>query len=89
MGTDNDILNGNGGNETLNDLAGGDMLSDGNGHDRGTARLKRYHHWEKRCRFVQRWFAADIIFEEDGNNVLTGVWARRAGKREPRGQISL
>jgi hypothetical protein len=38
----------------------------------GTARLKRYHHWEKRCRLAQRSFAADIIFEEDGNYVLTG-----------------
>jgi hypothetical protein len=50
------------------------MLNGGNGRDRGTARLKRYHHWEKRCRLVQRWFAADIIFEEDGNFVLTRVW---------------
>lgn len=38
----------------------------------GTTGLKRYHHWEKRCCLAQRWFAADIIFEEDGNDVLTG-----------------
>ena len=71
MGTDNDILNGNGGNEPLMTLQAAICSMAATGTIGGTARLKRYHHWEKRCRLAQRRFAADIIFEEDGNDVLT------------------